>query len=508
MKRIYILFIACVLVLGCQHTHDHEPLHSEKEHEHHEITVTLWGKEFELFLEHEPLVFNEPMEFLIHLTDLKLNKPLSKGEVRLTFSQNGTNPIFFNITRPSQPGIFKVLVEKLPPGDYQLNVAVKDGDRSESFWLGEVRVAAEHSDIHQAEVPEAEEDGIRFLKEQQWQADFRCDTVGMRLIREMLPAVGEVLPRQNGFAEIISPVAGLLTLDHNQNMVLPGTKVKKGQTLLTICPPPGGENSWTDTQLAYQKAKADFERAKRLLEKDAISRREFEDIRRQFLVHQAGFEALKRLTNSEETGDPFNTETHFILKSPINGVVANVEAYPGSRVETGQPLLQVIDPSRVWVRVDLFEKDYYHFSSLHGLEISLPGSSTPLRLKEGQWKLINTGSILNTQSRTIPLLIEVNNEDNLLKIGQNFPVNLITGPLRKVLTVPHDAVIDEDFQKVVFVQKSGELFEKRVVRTGAASDGYIEIKAGLKPGERVVSRGAYLVKLASNTTSIGHPHSH
>ncbi len=61
----------------------------------------------------------------------------------------------------------------------------------------------------------------------------------------------------------------------------------------------------------------------------------------------------------------------------------------------------------------------------------------------------------------------------------------------------------------VYVQVTGESYTKRAVSTGANDGRLIEIQKGLKPGERVVSRGVILVKAASVVTGVvGHGHNH
>jgi membrane fusion protein, heavy metal efflux system len=70
-------------------------------------------------------------------------------------------------------------------------------------------------------------------------------------------------------------------------------------------------------------------------------------------------------------------------------------------------------------------------------------------------------------------------------------------------------VLDEGGLSVVFVMIGGESFERRQVRLGAREGDWVEVLDGLTPGQRVVSRGAYLVKLASTgTAQIGHGHAH
>ena len=83
------------------------------------------------------------------------------------------------------------------------------------------------------------------------------------------------------------------------------------------------------------------------------------------------------------------------------------------------------------------------------------------------------------------------------------------GAAREVIAVPGSAVIDESGVPHVFVMTGGESFERRPVRVGTREGDWVEIVEGLEPGQRVVSRGAYLVKLAATKTGeIGHGHAH
>jgi multidrug efflux pump subunit AcrA (membrane-fusion protein) len=77
-----------------------------------------------------------------------------------------------------------------------------------------------------------------------------------------------------------------------------------------------------------------------------------------------------------------------------------------------------------------------------------------------------------------------------------------------MLTVPASAVIDEEIDKVVFVQVSGESFERRTVQTGPTFGDRFSIVSGLEPGDRVVTRGAYVVKLAGALVAVGSAHVH
>ncbi len=86
---------------------------------------------------------------------------------------------------------------------------------------------------------------------------------------------------------------------------------------------------------------------------------------------------------------------------------------------------------------------------------------------------------------------------------------MFAGGAREAVAIPASSVLDEGGMSVVFVMTGGESFERRQVRLGAREGDWVEVLDGLTPGQRVVSRGAYLVKLAStDTAQIGHGHAH
>jgi multidrug efflux pump subunit AcrA (membrane-fusion protein) len=80
----------------------------------------------------------------------------------------------------------------------------------------------------------------------------------------------------------------------------------------------------------------------------------------------------------------------------------------------------------------------------------------------------------------------------------------------QAVTIPNGAIIEEMGNHFVFVQLHPELFEKRAVKTGVTDGIRIEIREGIEAGERVVSKGAILVKLAQASGALdphaGHVH--
>ena len=84
-----------------------------------------------------------------------------------------------------------------------------------------------------------------------------------------------------------------------------------------------------------------------------------------------------------------------------------------------------------------------------------------------------------------------------------------TGAPTRVLAVPETAIVDDAGRKVVYVQVEGESFERRLVALGIRSGGWVQVTSGVAKGERVVSRGAYEIKLAASGGAVPeHGHAH
>jgi len=87
--------------------------------------------------------------------------------------------------------------------------------------------------------------------------------------------------------------------------------------------------------------------------------------------------------------------------------------------------------------------------------------------------------------------------------------HVFTGDTAKDVAVPLSAIVRDSGVPVVYVELGGESFERRIVQLGIRDGDYIEVQNGIASGERVVSKGAYLVKLAaSGPAEAGHGHAH
>jgi len=130
------------------------------------------------------------------------------------------------------------------------------------------------------------------------------------------------------------------------------------------------------------------------------------------------------------------------------------------------------------------------------------------RVVELGGRLLSIGSQVDRQSRTLSVVFEMDNPQQKLKINMFAEIALYTGQSINCLSIPDSAILDDNRQHVVYLQTSGESFLRREIETGISDGGYTQVLSGISDKDRVVTSGAYQVRLASliNAVPSGHVH--
>ena len=193
----------------------------------------------------------------------------------------------------------------------------------------------------------------------------------------------------------------------------------------------------------------------------------------------------------ERSGAPRRTLT---LNAPATGLVVEKSVIQGTRIMPGMDLYKIADLSRVWVEVDVFEKDLSLVRvGQHG---NIAFDSYPDREFEGLVTYLYP--TLNVQARTGRVRLELANPGGTLKPGMYAQVRLHLAAPTEGLVVPRTAVLQTGERAVVFARGADGMLNPREVQVGLAVGEDIEILAGLRPGEVVVSSAAFLVDAESN----------
>jgi membrane fusion protein, heavy metal efflux system len=334
----------------------------------------------------------------------------------------------------------------------------------------------------------------------------------------LLKMSAEVKPAAAGQVRIVAPVAGRI-VTVSRGTPTPGQKVKQGEELAVILPTPSKNRVELDTEVRSAKseleaAEKELERVQELYKDKIVARRRLEQSERDVALQRARLDGARAqwgvLDPSQTAGQSGASQaTRFSLRAPISGTVVTATVTPGALVEAGQNLLSIIDLERVWIEARLYELDIPKVRQFDRGWFAAPAMADPFALVRPKARLVNIGSVIDPATRSVPLILEVQNEQSQLRIGLHGNLSMPTGEKSRGLSIPESAIVDDKGITVAFVQKEGESFERRELELGIKSEGYVEVKSGLNRGERVVSKGAYRVHLGSLSTSLpAHGHAH
>jgi cobalt-zinc-cadmium efflux system membrane fusion protein len=177
------------------------------------------------------------------------------------------------------------------------------------------------------------------------------------------------------------------------------------------------------------------------------------------------------------------------LVAPQGGIVTARSANVGETVLPEKTLFTVLNPSVVWVEGDVFEKDLPRVGD--GLPARIAADAVPGRTFAGRISYV--AATVDPETRAVRVRVAVANPDGMLRPGMFVRALLVTEARPQTITVPDAAVQEDAGMKVLYV-KEGGTYERREVAVGESAGGRTEIKSGVKPGEQVVTVGAYQLK--------------
>jgi RND family efflux transporter MFP subunit len=482
--------------------------------ERESLAYTDYTLQTELFVEFKALVVGEPSSFAAHLTKLKDFSALTEGKVIVTLSGGGHPDERFEASPSQNPGIFRPIVKPVYAGERQVKVAVQAANLNAMHVLGLLTV---YPSLQAA--PAAQEESkapgvVLFLKEQQWQVAFATALVDRQSLRASLPVTGVLRAPANAETTLTAPSSGTVLFAEPMPMV--GHQVKRGQLLASIVPrlaERGDMATLTEetrkTQLRHDLAHKEHERTQKLMESGVIAARQTLAAQTTHeLTHAELDAAQKRLSQYRQPAAAGNSGIP--LNAPQSGIIAQSFVGNGRYVEGGDKLFQLVDRSRLWLEARVPEADLLQIRQITGASFTVDGLDERFEIKLGETgQLVSLPTVVDSVSRTLPVVFELNQPDPRLPLQAFARVRLFTGQAQNVVAIPESAVVDDNGNAVAFIQTGGESFQRRMLKLGVRDQGLVEVKEGLSPGERIVTKGAYLVYLAATAPGAAvHGHVH
>lgn len=514
LTRIAALLLV-IAALACG-KHEHE---EEKAPEREALSFTHFTDRTELFVEFDALAKGVESAFAAHVTPLSDFKPLASGTVTAILSEGGAPEERFMSNAPSVPGIFRPVAKPQHAGQRRLVFEIAFDGAVSRHDLGVMTVfESEQAAIAAAPKEEEAGGGIVYLKEQQWRTEFATAPVAEGEMRGSVAANGMLRPRPDGEARVGAPAGGRFLARGTYPQV--GMNVARNQVLGVIAPrvptdvdPASLNLDAQRAEIAVRHAEAERKRLEGLFAQEAVPERRVIDARRQEETARADLRAAQsRLAQYRGTQSATGGESagRFEVRSPVAGTIVAVTVAPGEFVEEGRELFHVVDLSRLWLELQIPEGQIGQVQTSDSVWFQPEGFPTAFEVSaRGGGRVVGTGGVVNPQTRTIPLIFEVQNPSRQLKSGMFVRAQVFTATTVRGIVIPLSAVVDEDGQPVAYVELEGELFERRPLKLGTRQGDRVQIVEGLKAGDRVVTRGAYNIRLQAASGAVpAHGHAH
>ena len=327
-------------------------------------------------------------------------------------------------------------------------------------------------------------------------AGVKTSIIEPEVFEQVIKTSGQVLAAQGDESVAVATVAGVVSF---RGKVTEGMSVGKGTALVTISSSNIADGDPVQrARIAYDISRKEYERMQALVKNKIVSDKEFAQAEQNYENARISYEALAK--NHSAGGQA--------VTSPISGFVKNILVKEGDYVTIGQPLVSITQNRRLFLRAEVSEKYYPSLRTIGSDNFKTPYDNKVYELKELNGRLLSFGKSAGENSFYVPVTFEFDNKGDIIP-GSFVEVYLLSSPMENVLSLPRTALTEEQGLFFAYLQLDEEGYKKQEVTLGADNGKSVQVLSGIKAGDRVVTQGAYQVKLASASNAIpAHSHEH
>jgi cobalt-zinc-cadmium efflux system membrane fusion protein len=327
------------------------------------------------------------------------------------------------------------------------------------------------------------------------------DTVGIHAFVSEELTEGKIAVNGDRTTPVYSPYSGRVT----RVVAALGDTVNKGATLATV---EASEFVQAQSDLAtaaaqLKLARINESRKHALLDAKGGSQQDWQSAQADLTAAEAAVHTvrnrLKILGKSDAQIDALEA-AHTIdamapLTAPIAGVVVDRQMGPGQYVQAGggTPVFTIADPSSVWLLANVREADSGSVQLGQVMEVHV--AAYPKRAFVARITYI--AAIIDSVTHRLPVRAEIDNHDRALKPEMFANFRIQTSAASQSPAIPEAAAVYEGDAAHVWVLEGDGLLAYRAIRTGRTNDGLVEVQDGLKPGERIVTKGGLFIDQAA-----------
>lgn len=550
MKKHFLILLFCAMAGLQLFAHGDEVHTAGQSATPAYFSVENVSDKYEVLLKYRHIHPGEPAELTLFVSDVNTNRPVPNVELSLSTPTDGGQAIE---VIPGEPGIFKLRTTFKSAKPYALNITLKGGLGADLIQLNGIEPGKELPGAPEESAEKAgngawavlgmllaflagviltlllvrrtpkaaaatlvllffggfplqngsdalahgdEDHGgkgntfsaeILVPKETQFLFDVTIAKAGVDAFAPTITLFGTVTPGSAGKAAVQSPLAGTL----RSVRVKVGEQVRAGQVLAVVeqTVDAGTSINWQSERNAVEAemtaAQNDFARLNNL--KDIIARRDLD-------------EATARLQRARENRELFNRlytdasgrNARFIpLTAPITGRVEPFTFAAGSTVNAGETLFLLLNPAKVIVEAQVYDKDAALLSSAKQFQLECSNNEHQSR----NIRLLALPNSINPTNQSQKVLFEVDNADGDFKIGEFVNVRIFEQQTQRKLLAPNSAITEISGMPAVFVKESAERYSLHYLKTGADNGTATAVEKGLEDGERFVTSGTYQLKM-------------
>ncbi|MFZ2339930.1 MAG: efflux RND transporter periplasmic adaptor subunit [Bacteroidales bacterium] len=497
--KLLLTTLAALAIAGCNHNKENK---NQSESEEVKFQYTAYSGQFELFAEADPFVVGQTSNVLSHFSSLPEFTPITGGAITLKLYVNGKT-VEQTLVNPSRKGIYSFDIKPEVSGDGSMEYHIKTGTGDFKVIVPEIKVYVDNQEAAEAagENTVSGTNATAFTKEQSWKIDFSTACPVRMPFGQVIKTTAQILSAQGDEVLVTAKTSGVISLSGNS--IPEGTNVSDGQVLLTIKGNGLAENNSTvryaGAKNNFEKAKADYERAKALAEDKIVSEKQLLEAKTEYENTRSVYESLNQ--NFSAAGQT--------VTSPMTGFVKQLLVKNGQYVEAGQPLTVISQNKSLLLHAEVQQRHSRYLMSIASANIRVAEENRTYTLEELNGKILSVGKTTTADNYLIPVTLQINNAGWFVP-GSFVELFLKTVSNAQALTIPNQAVLEEQGNFFVYVQLTPELFEKREIKVGATDGISTEVVSGLADDERIVTKGAILIKLAQATGTLdahsGHVH--
>jgi cobalt-zinc-cadmium efflux system membrane fusion protein len=306
-----------------------------------------------------------------------------------------------------------------------------------------------------------------------------------------------VLPPQN-LAFVTTPIAGSV----ERVLVQEGKYVNRGASMLVLVSPEliRLQQEYISALGRFQLLEQDYERQQALAKDKITSDKRFQEVKADY------FEIKSRVASIQMQLELINIPVDQVrmgniqksanITAPISGHVDKCMVHPGQFAEPNTPLMVLVDKSRLFIELMVFEKDVRYVAVGQRVTFELVN----LGGEEFEARVQSIGTTVEEGARTVKVLAEFVNSAPSILPGMFAAAEIHTDE-QELDALPEEAVIADDNESFCYYTQtpdgSGAIgFKKALLRTGFREDGFIQVEplTAIPAGARIVVKGTYFIK--------------